>query len=310
MSAQDLILVPLDGSAVSEEAVPVAADLARRTGASLHLVHVHMPITADPIHVEGLPVIDENMRSLRRDHEQAHLDRVREEHARGAVAAVALLDGPVAATVAHYAEANHARLVVMTTHGRSGLERAWLGSVADELVRVSPVPLLLVRPGSASAVRPLRRVLVPLDGSAVAESILEHAIGLARMDADSELILLDVVQPIASAVWVPESVARGEGGDDVTPRQEERAHEYLAGLSRRLEASRVRVHARVHVAATIAPAILEVARDEQADVIALATHGRSGIKRLTLGSIADKVVRGSTVPVLLFRPRTAQTAEG
>lgn len=310
MSAQDLILVPLDGSAVSEEAVPVAADLARRTGAPLHLVHVHMPITADPIHVEGLPVIDENMRSLRRDHEQAYLDRLREQHALGAAAAAALLDGPVAATVASYAQVNHARLIVMTTHGRSGLERAWLGSVADELVRISPVPLLLVRPGSASAVRPLRRVLVPLDGSAVAESILEHAIGLARMDADSELILLDVVQPLASAVWIPDVVAQPEAGDDVTRRQEERAREYLSGLSRRLEASRVRVHARVHVATTIAPAILEMARAEQADVIALATQGRSGFKRLALGSVADKVVRGSAVPVLLFRPQGTQTPAG
>jgi nucleotide-binding universal stress UspA family protein len=310
MSAQDLILVPLDGSAVSEEAVPIAVDLARRTGAPLHLVHVHVPITADPIHVEGLAVIDENMRSLRRDHEQAYLDQVREEHARGAVAAAILLDGPVAATVASYGQANHARLIVMTTHGRSGLERAWLGSVADELVRISPVPLLLVPPGSASAVRPLRRVLVPLDGSAVAESILEHAIGLARIDADSELILLDVVQPIASAVWVPDVVPRPEGGDDVTRRQEERAREYLARLSSRLETSRVRVHARVRVATTVAPAILEVARDEQADIIALATHGRSGIKRLTMGSVADKVVRGSPVPVLLFRPHTTQAPAG
>jgi nucleotide-binding universal stress UspA family protein len=303
MSVQGLILVPLDGSAVAEEAVPVAAELARRMCAALRLVHVHMPITADPIHVEGLPVIDGHMRSLRREHEQAYLDQARERLAPGAAVSAVLLDGPVAATVAAYAKANGTTLIVMTTHGRGGLERAWLGSVADELVRVSPVPLLLVRPEPGSAPLPLRRILVPLDGSAIAEAILEHAVGLARLDADSELILLDLVQPIASAVWIPDAaLAAPVAGGDVTRRQEERAREYLNGLSRRLEASGVRVRARVQVATAIALAILEVARDERADIIALATHGRSGIRRLTLGSVADKVVRGSAVPVLLFRP--------
>jgi nucleotide-binding universal stress UspA family protein len=91
-------------------------------------------------------------------------------------------------------------------------------------------------------------------------------------------------------------------GGDVTRRQEERAREYLNALSRRLEATGVRIRARVEVATAIALAILEIARDEQADIVALATHGRSGIRRLALGSVADKVVRGSPVPVLLFRP--------
>jgi nucleotide-binding universal stress UspA family protein len=306
MSEQSWILVPLDGSAVAEQAVPVAAELARRAGAALRLLHVHMPITADPIHVEGLPVIDEHLRSLRREHERAYLDQARERVLSGVAVSAHLLDGPVAATVAAYAKANGARLIAMTTHGRGGLERAWLGSVADELVRVSPVPLLLLRPEPGSVPRPFRRILVPLDGSANAEAILEHAVAFARLDADSELILLDVVQPIASAVWVPEvALAASAAGGDVTRRQEESAREYLAGLSRRLEASGVRVRARVQVATAIAPAILEVAGDEQADIVALATYGRSGIRRVTLGSVADKVVRGSPVPVLLFRPPDA-----
>jgi nucleotide-binding universal stress UspA family protein len=306
MSERSLILVPLDGSDAAERAVPVAVELARRTDAALRLVHVHMPLAADPIHVEGLPVIDEHMHSLRREHEQAYLDQARQRLAAGVAGSAALLDGPVAATVAADAKASGARLIAMTSHGRGGLERAWLGSVADELARVSPVPLLLVRPEPGSAPYPFRRILVPLDGSALAESILVHAVALARLEADSEIILLDVVQPIASAVWIPDvALAAPVAVGDVTRRQEERAREYLAGLARRLEASAVRVRTRVQVASAIALAILDVARDEAVDIVALATHGRSGVRRLALGSVADKVVRGSRAPVLLFRPPDA-----
>jgi nucleotide-binding universal stress UspA family protein len=269
-----------------------------------------MPITADPIHVEGLPIIDEHMHSLRRDHEQVYLDQASQRLATGVPVSAALLDGPVAATVAAYAKSSGATLIVMTTHGRGGLERAWLGSVADELVRVSPVPLLVVRPEPGDAARSFRRILVPLDGSAVAEAILIHAVGLARLEADSELILLDVVQPIASAVWVPDvALTASVAGGDVTRRQEERAREYLNGLARRLEASGLRVRTRVQVATAIAVAILDVARDEQADIVALATHGRSGVMRLALGSVADKVLRGSRLPLLLFRPPMATSVQ-
>jgi nucleotide-binding universal stress UspA family protein len=301
--AQGPILVLLDGSSVAEQALPVAAELARRTGAALRLVHVHTPIAADPIHVEGLPVIDEHMRSLGRQHEQAYLEQVRGRLRSGVAASAALLDGPVATAVAAFASANTATHIVMTTHGRGGLARAWLGSVADALVRVSQVPVLLVRPESGSVPGAFRRILVPLDGSAVAGTILEHAGALARLDTDSEVILLAVVQPIDSAMWIPDmGFATSVVGDDVTAELERHARAYLNGVSRRLEASGVRVRTRVQVATAVSLAILDVARDEQADIIALTTHGRSGIRRLALGSVADKVVRGSHVPILLFRP--------
>jgi nucleotide-binding universal stress UspA family protein len=303
MTLQGLILVPLDGSDLAEKALPVAAELARRTGASLRLVHVHVPIAADPIYVEGLPVIDEHMRSLRHEHEQAYLDQARQRLAAGVAVSVALLDGPPAATLAAHAQASGAALVVMTTHGRGGLERAWLGSMADELVHLSPVPLLLLRPEPGSVPSPFRRTLVPLDGSARAESILEHVLELARLEPAAELVLLDVVQPIASTVWTPgAALTSSVVTADVTQRQEEHARHYLDGVARRLQAAGVGVRTRIELAAGVASAILDVARDEQAGLVALATHGRSGLARLALGSIADKVVRGSRTPVLLFGP--------
>lgn len=302
MSGPGPILVPLDGSELAERAVPVAADLARRAGAELRLVHVHVPIPTEPIYVEGLPVIDEQLHPLRRVHEQAYLDQVLQKAAVGIPAAAVILEGRVADAITAYARTSGAALVVTTTHGRGGLERAWVGSVTEELMRASPVPLLVIRPTPVRAA--FRRILVPLDGSALAESVLEHAARLARLDPDGELVLVEVVQPVTAAVWAPEAaVVASWPSADLVRRDEEQAREYLRAVGRRLEAEGLRVQTRVEVAANVASAILEVARAEPADVVALATHGRSGLVRLALGSIADKVVRGSSTPVLLFRPR-------
>ena len=302
MSPQGPFLVPLDGSELAERAVPAAAELARRAGAGLLLVHVHARLTADPIHVEGLPSLDAHLRPLRREHEQAYLDRASRRLARDVDVSVALLDGPVAATLVGHAERSGTRLIVMTTHGRGGFERVWLGSVADEMVRVSRVPLLLVRPEPGLAPVPMRRVLAPLDGSVLAEAILEPALRLARLEPEAELILLTVVQPATSLGWMPDPALAAAPPAQDAPDQKERARAYLEGVVRRLEASGLPVRARVEVAASIVPAILEIAREEQADVLALATHGRSGLVRLALGSVADKLVRGCRTPVLLFRP--------
>jgi nucleotide-binding universal stress UspA family protein len=294
------ILVPLDGSSLAERALPVAAELARLSGASVELVHVHVPISPDPIHVEGLPVIDEHMHSLRRDHERAYLERLR--GGAGATASTALLDGPVAPGLAAHARAVGAWLIVLTTHGRGGLERLWLGSVADEVARVSPVPVLLVRPEPPPAGR-FARVLVPLDGSKTSEAILEHAARLARLGSGAEIVLLQVVQPLVAAVWLPEGAVAAAAPQDDLPGRERRARESLDAAARSLAGLRVRT--RVEVAASVAAAILETAQAEGSDLVALATHGRSGLARVALGSVADKVVRASRTPVLLFRPPAA-----
>jgi nucleotide-binding universal stress UspA family protein len=283
----------------------MAARLARQGGAQLLLVHVHVPVTADPIHIEGMPVLGERG-SLRREHEQAYLDRACPRLAPGVDVSAALLDGPIAGTIVTYAEKNGASLIMMTTHGRGGFERAWLGSVADEIVRVSRVPLLLLRPEPGQEPVPLRRVLVPLDGSALAEAILQPALRLARLEREAELILvtvLSMVQPPTVFGLLPDpALAAAMPARDDADQKEEQAREYLAGVAAGLSAPGVTIRTRVEVAGAIVPALLKAAQDEQADAIALATHGRSGVVRSALGSVADKLVRGSRTPVLLLRP--------
>ena len=300
-SSRDLIQVPLDGSELAERALTVAAVLARRRGSALRLVHVHLPVAAEPIYVEGLPVIDEHLRSLRRDHEQAYLERSRDGLAAGVSTSVALLDGPPAPAIAHDAHAQGAALIVMTTHGRGGIERAMLGSVADELVRISPVPLLLVRDRCEGEPSHFRRIVVPLDRSSLSERILEHALNLAHCDPWAELFLIDVVPPGPSNNRAATAAATEEN----TASHEEHARRYLDDVARRLTAQGTRVQTRVLVTSDVASAVLNFARIEKADVIALATHGRSGLKRLVLGSVADRVVRAATTSVLVLGPRAS-----
>lgn len=296
------VVVALDGSELAEQAVPVAAALAGGLGAELHLVHVHVATTARPIYVEGLPVIDQDLRPQRAEHERAYLAQARDRLAAGGSVSTLVLEGPVASALASHARDRGASLIVLTTHGRGGFERAWLGSVADELTRSSPVPLLLLRPETASAAGPFRRVLAPLDGSPLAESILEHAAGLLRIHPGAELVLLAVVPPVVSSGGWPTAAVGAVSDERAAKAAQDAARAYLEEVARRLGSDGLRIRTRVDVAANVAPAILAAAADESADLVALATHGRSGLGRIALGSVADKLVRGNRTPILLFHP--------
>jgi nucleotide-binding universal stress UspA family protein len=302
MSPRDLILVPLDGSEMAEQAVLVAVTLARRQGAALRLVHVHVPQPADPIYVEGLPVIDDHLRTQRRHHELTYLERARDRLAAGVSASVVLLDGPPAATLADHARATAATLIVMTTHGRRGFERAWLGSVAEEVIRTCPVPVLLVSARSEGAAGDFRRIVVPLDGSPLSEGILEHALHLAPLRSSAELVLIDVVQRAPSHTWLEDGPIASARAEQITATRVQEAQQYLDGVARTLTAEGARVQTRVRVASDVASAVVDATQAEEADLVALATHGRSGLKRLALGSVAERIVRETTTPILVFRP--------
>jgi nucleotide-binding universal stress UspA family protein len=316
------ILIPLDGSPLSEYTLPIACDIARRSGATLHLVHVHMRATPDPIYVEGLPVIDERMQSFGKDHERAYLEHIRDrisvEQDLPVTIAIRdpanedIRDATIADTLAAYAGATDADLIVMTTHGRGGLARFWLGSVADTLVHVSPVPVLSLRPGEpvSPIERPpvFRHILIPLDGSALAEQILEPALALGDL-MEAAYTLLHVTEPLTLHSYAPLAQA-AQFDVKMTQAAQADGQRYLDDLAQRLRASGRQVRTQVLLAAQPAVAILDSARAQGADLITLATHGRSGLTRLLIGSVADKVRRGGHTPVLLYRPQGPQGRNG
>ena len=203
-----------------------------------------------------------------------------------------------------------ADLIVMTTHGRTGISRFWLGSVADAVVRHSPVPVLLLRPaksarGRTAARHPFKRILVTLDGSALAADALGPAIDLAQATG-ATLVLLRVVLPAPlmtaydpatpfayQPMIVDEAATAGLAAD---------AKRDVEALASRLhDETGLDVSADVVVDARVAEAIVHFAATHDVDVIAMTTHGR-GATRWLLGSVADKVLRSSGLPVLLRRP--------
>jgi nucleotide-binding universal stress UspA family protein len=298
------ILVPLDGSPVAEHALDTAADLAHRAGATLLLAHANTP--DNYIYVEGMPVVDEAGNTLYGTHEHEYLRRMskraRESHALNTEIRVLEHTGSSSAEMlADYIAEAHADLVIMTTHGRGGMERLWLGSVADALVRTTHVPILLLRPdGPGSILASIHRVLVPLDGSALADKVLTKGLQLAEL-LGVPLDLMTVV-PVSVGMTVSPYGAPGMAQDASFERRMEEAQNYLDSTAKTLPPHAGKVKTHVAVSGHVANSIIETAQNAPGTLIAMTTHARRGLQKLFLGSVADKIVRASNGPVLLYRP--------
>ena len=304
------ILVPLDGSEFSEQALPYAFGIARRSGAEIHLVRVHTPPQVDWL-AGGFAPMPLSVDAGFRDEDHAYLERMAEYTAMHVErpARVALLNGAVAPALDAYVRTHGIDLVIMTTHGRTGLSRAWIGSVADALVRSVEVPVLLLRPRSTAGWTPaaIEHIVIPIDESDYSMEILGPALDLGRLTG-ARYTLLQIISPplslpAADAVALPIQFARA-----VELRVE--AGERVEDLARRLRAQGHDVDTSIVIHGHVAHGILEQAVGLKADLIAMSTHGRRGIARFALGSVADKVVRGTSVPILLWKPPTPRTDHG
>jgi nucleotide-binding universal stress UspA family protein len=290
------LLVPLDRSSFAEQALPLALTIARRAHARLDLVEVHALYAVEDPHAGWAP-FESDRDAACKQQEQLYLDATARWVTAGSgvstntavLAGSAVLPKTVADGILERARIDKADLIVMTTHGRGPLSRIGLGSVADELIRRAAMPVLLVWPREeAPAVIPepvLDNILIPLDGSALAEQVLEPALDLARL-MESRCCLLRVVEHRFSPA----------------PSEKARAKAYLERLAARPRVQGLQVETRVVVARRAADAILEEADKQSSNLIALATHGRGGFKRLLLGSVADKLIGGAASPVLVYRP--------
>ena len=303
------LLVPVDGSPFAEHALPLALSVARRAGARIQLVHVHPPLANAP-KAYGFDFLALDAHTM--EEHRAYLDALnnRIRKVSSVPLTVTFLEGEIAETLRVTASSTETDLVVITTHGHGPLQRFWVGSVADALVRQLSVPLLLLRPhenGVDLTKEPvIKRIVLPLDGSALAEQILPPALDLGRL-MDAEFTLLRVVKP----VYLPAYPGGLTGGSyvqqaerlvqEIQKAQEnlwQEAADYLESVAKRVRAESLRCQTRVATEEHAAAAIL----GQPADVIAMETHGRRGLSRLVLGSVADKVLRGATVPMLVHRP--------
>jgi nucleotide-binding universal stress UspA family protein len=303
------IVVPVDGSPQCERTLPLVEALASRTGAAIHLLYLaetRVPQvdleSITPYRFEGLDWDGERWRREAREQEASYLvelaGRLQLHGARSVT--TTLLVTPTAGEVHRFADSAGADLLVVPVAGAEG-ESVWLGDVAARLVPRTRIPLLLVPPARADAAaeNALKRVLIPLDGSTFAEQVIAR---VRQLDParSMDLILLEIVQPPRRGL--PLSASGLPVGDADLMTRQGHARDYLRRIAGELRKDGFSPTTRVMVHRSAAGAILEAAREHEADCIAMATHGRGGLSRALLGSVAAEVLRAADRPVLLYRP--------
>jgi nucleotide-binding universal stress UspA family protein len=283
------ILVPLDGSRLAEAILPVAKELARDYEAALVLVRALRPLGSAEAEV------------LAQEDAETYLRRMaRRLEARGLPVTWKVWYDDPARAIADAARYNEVDLIVMSTHGRGGLNRLLFGSVAETLVRQAPVPVLLVRGELSRRPGALGKILVPLDGSELSEAVLPVVERLAG-PFDFAVELLRAIEPIPpyAAAEVTSSIT-----EDIGRLEREDAEAYLAKVAAPLEAKGCRVKSVVALGPAV-DTIVRAAQEGRVGLVAMSTHGRSGIGRLLLGSVAERVLRAAPAPVLLWKAPAA-----
>ncbi|MBK9712616.1 MAG: universal stress protein [Kouleothrix sp.] len=316
------ILVPLDGSALAEEVLPYVRMLAPVLGAEIRLLHVvseidtHNPLAYDitTLYSMGDVIAAQQERyqqswQTMRQHAEGYLAsqamRLKED---GLDVAIDVRFGSPAEVIVEVAEKKHVALVTMATHGYSGLRRWALGSVTDRVVQAGPAPVFVVRGGAVDAANPptLKHILVPLDGSELARQALPLAAELASC-ARAELLLLQAIAPPLDAHAGQRPLARPPM--DMEESQAMLQEHATVEVGEQAQALRRRDLAvrTIVLNGHAAEVIVDEATREQADLIVMATHGRGGLRRWALGSVADKVLHATATPLVLVRAQESAT---
>lgn len=306
------IIVPLDGSELSEQALPYAQLVARSLSAPIELVQAFDVLPSRVLGAQANLEVSGRLERSALRRAQDYLSPVAEKlTAAGHSVSFTALRGAPAEVVVSVASSDPSALVVMSTHGRGGIARWVMGSVTDKVLHMMPNPMLIVRAsvtGPAAPQGTVRTVVVPLDGSPLAELALPHALSIAAALGCGITLLrvthtedyyryqLTVTPDMAS---IPDF--DGVSATELTAADAEEVAVYLADVENRLatdHAQEVASDHRQHQ--NIAQAII-LKTTERPSLVAMTTHGRSGVGRVVLGSITDRVVRHSTVPVLVIR---------
>ena len=299
------ILVPLDCSDLAEIALPYAEELAGSMGSEITLIHVSESADGeyDPMHRAYIEkMVEITKHSIKKYFEKLSVKTIK-------VGSV-FFAGHIAEQIVDYAEEQKIDLIVMATHGRSGIRRWILGSVAAKVVSASEQPMLLIRANDTSPKRRkkhiFKKALVPLDGSKESESIISY-IGELASKLKAEVMLFHVIAPVQFFSGIPGEASNQTYGPDEIDKIVAKKKGYLDTLGAGLKDKGIKTSSRV-VVGEPAKDIISKADEIHADVVAMSTHGHSGIDRWTLGSTADTVLHGGNTPIMLVRAsRNAET---
>jgi nucleotide-binding universal stress UspA family protein len=321
--------VPLDGSMRAEKAIPVAARLAHAAKGTVTLARVILPATGSEEY--GANILANETRLVQAEvaaEARAYLDEVLERYDQeldGIHLVLETAPGTLPSALLKLSSQEHSDLIVMCSRGDTWLKRWVFGSVAQATFRKSPIPVLVLSEHDETFSledRPLR-ILMPLDGSELAETALEPVFQMLSLVAAPESHEIHLLQVIA----VPPATGRFRSGayiTDALQKEERQAAEHaLQTLTQRLSLKAGTAHCIITTSVVISPdvagAIVEQAKSvthsdpdqptRPYDLIALATHGRTGFKRAMLGSVTEHVFGATTLPLLITCPHIAQSVK-
>jgi nucleotide-binding universal stress UspA family protein len=294
------VLLPLDGSQVAEQVLPYARSLAETAGLDVELLHAVEPeiiaTYSDPNHGRYVDIVESTLK----EEGLKYLHGVGRSFAATSKVSCATEFGKPADVIVSKAAGRPGTLIMMATHGRSGLQRWLLGSVAERVIQMASNPLLLVRASAETKKTPqaFKTVIVPLDGSGRAEQALPHAREMARR-LDLEILLIRVytipVMGFTAEDYYTPSL------EQILEKAKEEARSYIDEKAAELKQEGLRRVSSRFLEGDSADQIIDLAKKTPGSLIAMSTHGRSGIERLVLGSVTSRVVRHSGEPVLVIR---------
>ena len=301
------ILLPLDGSPLSESALPYARFLATALQVPVELLHA---IDPDIIAVHGHPRYVDDEKPLEeglKDRSLRYLTKVESLFPEPARVSCSVELARAEELILAKAHTEPGTLIVMATHGHSGMKRWLLGSIAEKVLHGVTNHLLLIRATEEGTTREevsLQTVIVPLDGSPLAETAIPYAVELASK-LGLDLTLVRAFSRPASMATAEDREEREQAGGDPIGKE---AQDYLDETAERLYAQGVKKISTAAVDGPAAETIITLAREKPNSLVVMCTHGKSGIRRWILGSVTERVTRHANEPVLVIRAPGAQAA--
>ena len=294
------ILVPLDGSSTAEQVLPYVRLLGRKAGTKVDLLRIIEPLPDEIAAPERGVYLDEMIENVLGQQREKLNQVAADLNSEGITASVTAEEGKPAERIVEEAEKERDTLIAMATHGRSGVGRWVMGSVTDRVLHSTRDPMLVVRAteeGELPAEK-VETVIVPLDGSDLAEKALPYAQDIAKATGAS-VLLVRVIAPSAFYYGYAEYVTPAY--DDAFEQVEASAMEYVDGVAKRLVDEGVSDVKGVTLNGPPAAVLVDTAKEYANSLVVMTTHGRSGVSRWVMGSVADHVVRHSGDPVLVIR---------
>jgi nucleotide-binding universal stress UspA family protein len=290
------ILIPLDGSELAEQVLTYVSRFVSPPATQLALVRVLETMRYPPSRYGPVPM---DLFDAIRQQYKSYLQEIGVKlQAEQYQVVTAVAEGDAATEILKTAQHSGADLIAIATRGHSGLKRWALGSVAEHVLQGATLPVLLVREQTGSAHATIQRILVPLDGSTLAEHALPHAQWLAQTTG-AQLLLLQVLDPVEVEFYGAPGLRETES-DSTHEHSLALAQDYLQAISRRLQAAGLICHYKV-LSGIPHQKICQTVKRRHIDMVVMSTHGRSGLRRWLFGSVANHVIRGASCPVLVVR---------